>query len=293
MTSAYEATTEREQQQKTTILRASTKAHFDGRELDISNNSIADMEDTSLSLSREANLTTDSSFSEQLAAEVNVLPGELFQEDLSALDEITRKTAENTYKEENKNERSVDVSRINRSKRNEEFINEKHKENSVLNLSANNNIASENAFTCHAKEDEYIKDKIEDQERSKDQDQRNRSILEIGVQERHMICDSNTHARDKSRDFTAGDIRACYEKVAELGLDTKAETQNEGTERQIIIGRQDSDSFYNAVRSGDVERVSTLIASGCVQNLDEPDWNVSGDPPLLMAATNHCLPVLR
>lgn len=284
MTSAYEATTEREQQQKATTPRASTKAHFDNRELDNPDNPITDMENSSLS--REANLATDSS-SEQLATEVNVLPSESFQEDLSALDE-------NACKEEDKNEKGVDVSRMNRSKRNEESrINEKHKDNSVLNLSANNNVAPENAFTCHAKEDEHAKDdKIEDQERgSKDQDQRNRSIVEIGVQERHMICDSNI--RDKSRDFTAGDIRACYEKVAELGLDMKDEMQNEGTEREIIIGRQDSDSFYDAVRSGDVKRVSALIASGCVQNLDEPDWNVSGDPPLLMAATNHCLPVLR
>lgn len=293
MTSAYEATTECEQQQKATTPRASTKVHFDGRELDNSDNSI-DMENTLLSLSREANLATDSSSSEQLDTEVNVLPGESFQEDLSAYDENTRKMAENTRKEENESERSADVSRINRSKRNEELINEKHKENSILNLSANNNIAPENTFTCHAKEDECIKgDKIEDQEGSKDQDQRNWNVLEIGVQERRMTCDSNAHARDNSRDFTAGDMRACYEKVAELGLDTRTETQNEGIEREIIIDRQDNDSFYDAVRSGDIKRVTALIASGCVQNLDEPDWNVSGDPPLLIAATNHCLPVLR
>lgn len=294
MTSAFEATTEREQQQKATTSRASTKTLFNGRELDNPDNSIADMEDISSSLSRKTNLATNSSYSEQLAAEVNILSGESFQEDLSTLDENARKTTENACKEE-ENEKNVDILRIDRLKKNEELkINEKHKENTILNLSANNNIAPENTFTCHAKEDEHTKDdKIEDQERAKDQDQRNQSILEIRVQERHTICDSDTHTRDKSRDFTAGDIRACYEKVAELGLDTKAETQNEGTEREIIIGCQDSDSFYDAVRSGDVKRVSTLIAGGCVQNLDEPDWNVSGDPPLLMAATNHCLPVLR
>ncbi|XP_011256514.2 ankyrin-3 [Camponotus floridanus] len=284
MTSAYEAITEREQQQKATTPRAATKAHFDNRELANPDNPITDMADSSLS--REANLATDSS-SEQLATEVNVLPSESFQEDLSALDE-------NACKEEDKNEKSVDISRMNKSKKNEELRINEHKENSVLNLSANNNVAPENVFTYHAKEDEHTEDdKIQDQERSKDQDQRNRSIVEIGVQERYMICDSNIHIRDKQRDFTAGDIRACYEKVAELGLDMKAEMQNEGTEREIIIGRQDSDSFYDAVRSGDVKRVSALIASGCVQNLDEPDWNVSGDPPLLIAATNHCLPVLR
>lgn len=56
---------------------------------------------------------------------------------------------------------------------------------------------------------------------------------------------------------------------------------------------KDGDSFYDAVRSGNAKRVSALIANGCVKNLNEPDWNVSGDPPLLMAATNHSLSVLR
>ncbi|XP_015586738.1 ankyrin repeat and SOCS box protein 15 [Cephus cinctus] len=51
-------------------------------------------------------------------------------------------------------------------------------------------------------------------------------------------------------------------------------------------------SFHEAVRTGDVKSVAMLVARGVVKNLDEPDWNVSGDPPLLVAATNHCLPVL-
>ncbi|KAG7204901.1 hypothetical protein KM043_005296 [Ampulex compressa] len=51
-------------------------------------------------------------------------------------------------------------------------------------------------------------------------------------------------------------------------------------------------NFHEAVRAGDAKCVATLLAAGCVQNLDEPDWNVSGDPPLLVAATNHCFPVL-
>lgn len=291
MTSAYEATTERGQQ-KTMILRGSAKAHFDGRELDNPDNFVVDMEETSSS--RRASLTTGNSSFEEFAVKVSVLPDESFQDDLSALDEDVQRMTENACKKEGKNEKSIDTSRMNKA-RNELIFkdNEEHEEeNSVLNLSANNSTATENASTCHAKEDGQ-NDEVENQEKFKDQKQRNRSVLEIGVQERHMTYDSNACIGDKSRDFTAGDIRACYEKVVELHLDTKAEMQDERTEREIIIGRQDSDSFYDAVRSGDVKRVSALIASGCVQNLDEPDWNVSGDPPLLMAATNHCLPVLR
>ena len=55
----------------------------------------------------------------------------------------------------------------------------------------------------------------------------------------------------------------------------------------------DSSAFHEAVRKGNVKSVMMLITNGTVQNLDEPDWNVTGDPPLLVAATNHCLPVLR
>lgn len=52
-------------------------------------------------------------------------------------------------------------------------------------------------------------------------------------------------------------------------------------------------NFHEAVRAGDAKCVAALLASNLIQNLDEPDWNVSGDPPLLVAATNHCLPILR
>nr|XP_033327850.1 ankyrin-2-like [Megalopta genalis] len=51
-------------------------------------------------------------------------------------------------------------------------------------------------------------------------------------------------------------------------------------------------NFHEAVRAGDAKCVAALLARDSIQNLDEPDWNVSGDPPLLVAATNHCLPVL-
>lgn len=52
-------------------------------------------------------------------------------------------------------------------------------------------------------------------------------------------------------------------------------------------------NFHEAIRAGDTKCVVTLLASESVQNLNEPDWNVSGDPPLLVAATNHCFPILR
>ncbi|XP_076181460.1 uncharacterized protein LOC143153791 [Ptiloglossa arizonensis] len=51
-------------------------------------------------------------------------------------------------------------------------------------------------------------------------------------------------------------------------------------------------NFHEAVRAGDAKSVAALLTRDSVQNLDEPDWNVSGDSPLLVAATNHCLPVL-
>ncbi|KAF3430748.1 hypothetical protein E2986_04817 [Frieseomelitta varia] len=51
-------------------------------------------------------------------------------------------------------------------------------------------------------------------------------------------------------------------------------------------------NFHEAVRAGDAKCVATLLTGESVQNLDEPDWNVSGDPPLLVAATNHCFPIL-
>ncbi|XP_034942760.1 ankyrin-3-like [Chelonus insularis] len=69
---------------------------------------------------------------------------------------------------------------------------------------------------------------------------------------------------------------------------SKASVQNIKNE----IHPDDIAKFYKAVRMGDAEKIEELIAFGFVNNLNEPDWNVSGDPPLLVAATNHCLPVL-
>nr|XP_050869344.1 ankyrin-3-like [Vespula vulgaris] len=70
-------------------------------------------------------------------------------------------------------------------------------------------------------------------------------------------------------------------------------------EKEIINSKDESYDpeteldFHEAVRTGDAKCVATLLATGRVQNLDEPDWNVSGDPPLLVAATNHCISVLN
>ncbi|XP_015176803.1 PREDICTED: receptor-interacting serine/threonine-protein kinase 4-like [Polistes dominula] len=75
--------------------------------------------------------------------------------------------------------------------------------------------------------------------------------------------------------------------------------EKEEKEKEILhINDQSYDpetelDFYEAVRAGDAKCVATLLATGRVQNLDEPDWNISGDPPLLVAATNHCLSVVN
>ncbi|XP_015112083.1 serine/threonine-protein phosphatase 6 regulatory ankyrin repeat subunit B [Diachasma alloeum] len=55
----------------------------------------------------------------------------------------------------------------------------------------------------------------------------------------------------------------------------------------------DCAGFYEAVRIGDSRKVEELLGEGAIVDVDEPNWNVSGDPPLLVAATNHCYEVLR
>ncbi|KAK2575878.1 hypothetical protein KPH14_007249 [Odynerus spinipes] len=78
-------------------------------------------------------------------------------------------------------------------------------------------------------------------------------------------------------------------RVAERGV---------GQETQVDQSKDESYDpeigldFHEAVRAGDAKRVAALLANARLQNLDEPDWNVSGDPPLLVAATNHSLPIL-
>ncbi|KAF7414174.1 hypothetical protein HZH68_002663 [Vespula germanica] len=81
---------------------------------------------------------------------------------------------------------------------------------------------------------------------------------------------------------------------------TIGEEEGKTEEEKEIINSKDESydpetelDFHEAVRTGDAKCVATLLATGRVQNLDEPDWNVSGDPPLLVAATNHCISVLN
>lgn len=81
---------------------------------------------------------------------------------------------------------------------------------------------------------------------------------------------------------------------------TIGEEEGKKEEEKEIINSKDESydpetelDFHEAVRTGDAKCVATLLATGRVQNLDEPDWNVSGDPPLLVAATNHCISVLN
>lgn len=250
MTSAYETTTEREQQ------KATTKVRCDSGEPG-KPDTVADMEETNLA-------TGDSSLEESAlsSVQVGVPPAESFDGDLGMFG-----------KEECKDEGSVpvnDTSRMstpkNEGKTSSLEGEERREEESD---------SAESASTCGVRE-ERVENQAEDQE--------NRSVLEAHVSRGHATRDSGIHA-------AVEDVRACCENVAEICLGS-AEEKADGLEREIV-GQQDGDSFYDAVRSGNAERVATLVANGCVQNLDEPDWNVSGDPPLLMAATNHCLPVLR
>lgn len=271
MASAYEMTTER--QKATTSQRDTAKGRYNSEEL---NNLDADMEETA-SLSQTRLATGDSFFEESTlsSVEVNVLlPGESCDEDLGK-------------EKEDGGEESVsvsansvnDISRMSRSMNEESFFEDNERRNErEESISLADNIVPESASTCGARR-EPVKDR------------KNRSVLELRVRDRRA-CDSALDTEKKFRDSAAmqEDVRACCENVAEICLNT--DEKGDEFEREII-GQQDGDSFYDAVRSGNVKRVSALIANGCVQNLDEPDWNVSGDPPLLMAATNHCLPVLR
>ncbi|XP_076635232.1 uncharacterized protein LOC143348625 [Colletes latitarsis] len=73
------------------------------------------------------------------------------------------------------------------------------------------------------------------------------------------------------------------------GSSKEADFQNDAEE---TYDPESELNFHEAVRAGDAKSVAALLTKDTVQNLDEPDWNVSGDPPLLVAATNHCLPIL-
>lgn len=280
MTSAYETTTECEQQ-KATSPHETAKVRFNGREPD-NPYTVADMENETSSSSRASLATGDSSIDESTLsfAEASVLPDESFN-GIVGMFEKEKEDKNMEYVGASVSISSVNgISRMSDSK-NEKLPfedNERQKERKESVLLADNTALESNASTCNARR-EQVKDQIKDQ--------KNWSVLEeIRMQELHT-CGSRVYAGEKFRDSAMEDVRACCENVAEICLDAN-EKQDE-FEREII-GRQDS--FYDAVRAGNAKRVSALIANGCVQNLDEPDWNVSGDPPLLMAATNQCLPVL-
>lgn len=280
MASAYDVMTE---QQKTSRDFTTTCSNNNR----VNSVTVTDMEKTSSlsslsssSMSR-ASVTSDLSFEELsvLSTEVNhVRSGELFDEDLNVLED-KETCKEMDTNEECKNETNVDTCadlisstwQINKSENKQSFLMcEKQKEKKVIiSTSVADNVTLDNASVCSAK---------------KEQDQRSQSTSEIRGQEQRDNIARNL------QDCTAEDVQTCCENVVKLDLRT-TEKQNK-TERDII-SRQDSNSFYDAVRSGNVKRVSALIASGSVQNLDEPDWNVSGDPPLLIAAANHCLSMLR
>jgi len=141
------------------------------------------------------------------------------------------------------------------------------------------------------------KEQVREQERSRYQskNKQNQIVLEIQMQERHTVVnDNNIYIKENLRDPAMVNVppQISCENAAELCTNTD-ERQDENSEREIVGQNDGNKLFYDAVRSGNVKRVSILISSGDVQNLDEPDWNVSGDPPLLMAATNHYPLVLR
>lgn len=301
MTSAYDqATAEREQQATATSRGAAKLRPAVGQELD---NPPEIPADTGERPSSRTSLATGDSAGEELLvacspAEMSVLPGESFDEgSTSGYDEETpRMTEDGREKDDDGNDDGADdpdcsasslnatgddASRMSRSASKESssssFGDDERRgarwdSAPSLPVSGGGDIApTENAATC-------ISGKVED---PAEDHGNHRSVLETRAQE--PTCD-DPRVRQDSRDSHATAARAHRED---------AEEQDEA-DREIVQGCQsDSCDFYDAVRSGDVKRVSALIASGCVQNLDEPDWNVSGDPPLLVAATSQCLPVLR
>lgn len=294
MISAYE-TIECEQQKMTTQLAESVKTCLDDRKLDNSDLLVAGRMEKIPSSLRASLLASDSSFEESAVSstENSILPSESYDEDV------------NEERENNDEERNLSVplklinntSEMDKS-RNEESSedtnNDKYeetKENRMresISISAANSAVLEGASTCRVTRNEQIRE----QRRSKDQskNKQNQILLEIQMQERVALDDS--HADENP---TVADVRVCCENVMELRLDTDERRDDDDIEREMIWQQDDPDNklFYDAVRSGNAKRVSALISSGCVQNLDEPDWNMSGDPPLLVAATNHYLPVLR
>ncbi|XP_076641512.1 uncharacterized protein LOC143352698 [Halictus rubicundus] len=113
---------------------------------------------------------------------------------------------------------------------------------------------------------------------------------------------SETRGNDSpmKNNFKMQELQECIKSVTKsTNISNNHEISNgllEGVDFQNIseeIYDPESElNFHEAVRAGDAKCIAALLARDSIQNLDEPDWNVSGDPPLLVTATNHCLPVL-
>jgi len=292
MTSAYGATIECEQ--KITAPREFVKICFDDRELDNPNSSVIGMEEISSS-SRTSLVVSDSSL-EELAIcfiENSTLPDK--SDNHENVNEKTRQKEDKAKTLDIFLNLTTDSSEVDKSENEKESSEntdkDRHKEMKENEKKDSNPISIaygailEDASTCRTTK----KEQIREQGRSKDpsKNKQNQTALGIQMQERPALAnDNNIYIKGNFEELAMMNARVYCEDAAESCLDTD-ERQHENGEREIV-GQNDNDKlFYDAVRSGNVKRVSILISSGDVQNLDEPDWNVSGDPPLLMAATNH------
>lgn len=275
MTSAYEATIECKQQE-IPALHESANTRFDV-ELDNSDSLVVGRMEKIPSSSRANLVASDSSFEEPAISSIenNVLkPGESCDEDVN----------EGTVNDTLGTERSRSEESFRNPNNDEHRETEEDKKKDSVAISMGYNTILE-APTCRVAR----KEQIREQKRSKDQgkNKKNQIVLEIQMQERRAGFDDSD---ENCGDSKVSDVRICCENMTKFRLN---ERRDEDVDREII-GQQDNGNklFYEAVRSGDAARVSALISTDCVQTLDEPDWNVSGDPPLLVAATNHFLPVL-
>lgn len=110
--------------------------------------------------------------------------------------------------------------------------------------------------------------------------------LPVGAFESTLINNNNT----------VNDIENSIKQMKLNDVELKRTKRKIAASKKFVrkeIDYEEISMFHEAVRSGDAKKVEELAAYGSINDLDEPDWNVSGDPPLLVAATNHYLPVLR
>ncbi|XP_008555254.1 ankyrin-3 [Microplitis demolitor] len=109
--------------------------------------------------------------------------------------------------------------------------------------------------------------------------------LPVGAFESTLINNNNT----------VNDIENSIKQMKLNDVELKRTKRKIAASKKFVrkeIDYEEISMFHEAVRSGDAKKVEELAAYGSINDLDEPDWNVSGDPPLLVAATNHYLPVL-